>query len=247
MPFYNLGYRLIGSLDGYPFPPADLIDLVIGTKEIAWYQLGGLFMHQAIMTFLLRNGISIESLRSILDFGCGCGRIIRWWAALRIQCEIWGSDYNPLLIEWCQKELSSMAKFTVNGAQPPLEFSDDKFELVYAYSVFTHFSRDMQQPWLKELARVVKPGGYLLLTVYGIRVGWRSGFSNDLFQQLDDQGILVFGDEQSGSNNCAAYHSEEYMANQQSLGLELIDFMQGGVRDSSEQDMYLYRKAVPTD
>lgn len=44
MNFYNIGYRMIGSLDGYPLPPAHLVDLVIGTKEIAWYQLGGLFM-----------------------------------------------------------------------------------------------------------------------------------------------------------------------------------------------------------
>ena len=26
------------------------------------------------------------------------------------------------------------------------------------------------------------------------------------------------------------------------FGLELVDFMPGGVRDTSEQDMYLYRK-----
>jgi hypothetical protein len=38
MDYYNIGYKIIGSLDNYPLPPASLIDLVIGTKEIAWYQ-----------------------------------------------------------------------------------------------------------------------------------------------------------------------------------------------------------------
>src|SRR5687768_275368 len=51
-PLWNLGYRLAGSLDGYPFPPARLINLVINTREIAWYQLGGLFNHQAFTSFM---------------------------------------------------------------------------------------------------------------------------------------------------------------------------------------------------
>jgi SAM-dependent methyltransferase len=242
IPTYNLSYRLAGSLDSYPFPPSHLINLVIGTKEIAWYQLGGLFMHQSIGAFLGRNGTPIESLKSILDFGCGCGRILRWWAALKDIAEIWGCDYNPQLIEWCQMNLSSIASFKLNGSDPPLDFEERKFEFAYAYSVFTHFSADRQQPWMEEMVRVLKPGGLLLLTVHGKRVAWRSGFSEELLRKLDEQGILVFGEDESGSNLCAAYHSENFMKNQKSIGLELVDFVPGGVRDSSEQDMYLYRK-----
>ena len=242
MPIYNVGYRLIGSLDGYPLPPSNLVQLVIGTKELAWYQLGGLFMHQAIAAFLRKNGRPIESFRSILDFGCGCGRIIRWWAALRHQCEIWGTDYNPDLIAWCQKELSSMAQFQVNQANPRLDFEDKKFEFVYSYSVFTHFSMEQQQPWFAEMARILKPGGILLLTVHGERVALRSGFSEDLFRQLESDGIVIFAPEQRGSNMCSAYHSEKYMRNLDKHGLALVDYLAGGVRDASEQDMYLYRK-----
>lgn len=242
IPIYNIGYRLIGSLDGYPFPPNHLIDFVIGTKEIAWYQLGGLFMHQAIGTMLRRNGLDINQLTSVLDFGCGCGRILRWWAGLKENCEIWGCDYNPDLIAWCQNELGDIAHYKVNNADPPLDFPDGKFELVYAYSVLTHFATDQQQPWIKELARVVKPGGMLLVTVHGKRVAMRSGFSSELFAQLNEQGVIVFGEDQRGSNYCAAYHSEPYMQNQHMNGLELLESLPGGVRDSSEQDMYLYRK-----
>lgn len=244
---YNTGYRIAGSLDGYPLPPAHLVDLVIGTRELAWYQLGGLFMHQAITTLVRRNGVPIESVKSILDFGCGCGRILRWYAALRHQCEMWGCDYNPALVAWCQKNLSEIARFKVNQANPPLDFEDNKFEFVYAYSVFTHLAVEQQQPWLKELVRLLRPGGLLLITVHGRRVAWRSGFSSEQLQQLDEEGVMVFGADKSGSNLCAAYHSEKYMSNLKPLGLELVDFMAGGVRDSSEQDMYLYRKAIPAN
>ena len=242
MPLYNLGYIISGSLDGYPLPPAELVDVVIGTKELAWYQLGGLFMHQAITTMLQRNSVHINSIQSILDFGCGCGRIVRWWAALGKISEIWGCDYNPELIQWCQKNLSTFAQFSVNDAGPPLDFEHGKFEFVYAYSVLTHISKPLQQPWLEELARVVKLGGHLLVTVHGKRVAMRSGFSDEQLIQLEEDGIIVFGEELSGTNLCAAYHSENYMVHQEKLGLTLVDYLPGGVRDSSEQDMYLFRR-----
>jgi SAM-dependent methyltransferase len=242
MAAYNLGYRLVGGLDGYPLPPPHLVDMVIGTRELAWYQLGGLFMHQAISTFLQRNGTVVESSSPILDFGCGCGRIVRWFAPLRGRCEVWGCDYNPALVSWCHNKLSSIATFSVNNANPPLDFPDATFGLIYSYSVFTHLSAEQQRPWMAELVRVLKPGGMLLVTVHGRRVGWRLGFSADQFREMEDKGLLIFSGDLSGTNRCSAFHSEGYMRSCESLGLDLVDFMPGGVRDTSEQDMYLFRK-----
>jgi SAM-dependent methyltransferase len=239
---YNLGYRIHPAPDGNPLPPADLVNLVIGTRELAWYQLGGLFNQEAISTFLKRNGTTVESFATMLDFGCGCGRILRNWGGLRGQCEIWGCDYNPKLVAWCQNSLSSIARFKVNNPDPPLDFPDGKFGLIYSYSVFTHLAADSQKPWMKELVRVLKPGGMFLLTVSGKRVAWRIGISAEQLQEMEERGILVLGGEESGSNKCSVYHSEGYMRACQPLGLELVDFMPGGVRDPSEQDMYLFRK-----
>ena len=156
--FYNFGYRVYPTHDGIPLPPPKLVNMVIGTRELAWYQLGGLFMHQAIVTFLQRNGISIESSPTILEFGCGCGRILRWWRGLSDRCEIWGCDYNPKLVAWCRTHLSSVARFKVNGPDPPLDFPDEKFAFIYSYSVFTHFSADRQKPWMQELGTGAQAG-----------------------------------------------------------------------------------------
>ena len=132
----------------------------------------------------------------------------------------------------------------VNNADPPLDFPDGKFGLIYSYSVFTHLSADRQKPWMKELVRVLRPGGMLLLTVSGKRVAWRLGIPAEQLRELEERGVLVFGGEQSGTNGCSVYHSEGYMRACESFGLELVDFMAGGVRDTSEQDMYLYRKPI---
>lgn len=238
----NLGYRLAPSLDGYPLPPPELVELVIGTRELAWYQLGGLFMQQAIGTLLRRNGRPWELHPRILDFGCGCGRIVRWLAALKGHCQIWGSDYNPRLVEWCRTHLADIAQFTVNQADPPLPYADSQFSLVYSYSVLTHLSRDRQEPWFRELARVTEPGGELVLTVHGRRCAMRMEFAPEQLAELEREGILVFAEERSGENICGAYHSESYMRGLDRFGLELVEFLPGGARDASEQDLYLFRK-----
>ena len=242
IPICNLGYKIAPSLDGYPIPPEELVDLVIGTRELSWYQFGGMFMQQAFGTLLRRHGTPFEHHPTILDFGCGSGRIMRWLAALTGRCEIWGSDYNPVLIDWCRQNMSELARFTVNSSDPPLPFEDGKFSLVYSYSVFTHFSAERQEPWFAEMARVLKPGGQLLMTVHGMRCAHRMQLSAENLAELEQKGMLVFWAERSGENICTAYHSERFMRSLDRFGLELLDYLPGGARDASEQDLALYRK-----
>lgn len=238
---YNIGYRIAGTADGYPLPPARLVELVIGTRELAWYRLGGMFMHQAIVTRLRRAGYTPEGFSAVLDFGCGCGRLIRYWGSLKDQVEIWGTDVNPRLVAWCSRRLP-FGHFTVNGADPPLPFPADRFDFAYSYSVLTHLSEDRQKPWIGELARVVRPGGALLLTVHGMRVARREGLTPEQLEQLERRGVLVFNAERSGENSCCAYHAESFMRGLSALGLELLEFVPGGCPEASEQDIYLFRK-----
>ena len=243
IPICNLGYRIAPSLDGYPLPPPELVDLVIGTKELSWYQFGGMFMQQAFGTLLRRHGKPFEHHKTILDFGCGSGRIMRWLAALTGHCEIWGTDYNPVLVEWCRQNMSELARFTVNGPEPPLPYDAGKFSLVYSYSVFTHFASDRQEAWFAEMARVLEPGGMLLLTVHGLRCAYRMELPPDQLSELERKGILVYAEDRHGENICTAYHSEPFLRSLDArLGLELIDYLPGGARDASEQDLVLYRK-----
>jgi SAM-dependent methyltransferase len=232
---YNLGYRLAGANDGYPFPPARLVYAVIGNWQLSWYQLGGMFMHQSMVTLLATNGIDSASLRTILDFGCGCGRILRFWSPA--QHELWGSDYNSTLVDWCRRRLDNLARFSVNRPDPPLDFAAERFDLVYAYSVFTHLAREQQGPWFRELTRVLKPGGLLLVTVQGPSCAARQGLAD----QLAEAGILVFGGERAGTNACVVYHSERYVVEELGRGLELVDYVPRGAVDTSGMDVYLFR------
>jgi ubiquinone/menaquinone biosynthesis C-methylase UbiE len=85
-------------------------------------------------------------------------------ADLNPQAALAGSDIDAEAIGWAQENLSDIATFAVNGELPPLPFPDEAFDLVYSISTFTHFPDELQWAWLKELRRVLKPGGLLLTT-----------------------------------------------------------------------------------
>ena len=77
------------------------------------------------------------------------------------------TDANPTVIDFCRANVPG-PDFHVNQLEPPLEFAeDDSFDLVYASSVFTHIPAEMQEPWLNEIKRVLRPGGVFLCTVTG--------------------------------------------------------------------------------
>lgn len=98
---------------------------------------------QSIRLALERNRIAIHDFAAILDFGCGSGRVTRYWRDS--PAAVHGTDYTPDLIRWCERNLS-FGKFQVNRADPLLGYPNDSFDLVYALSVFTHLAEVDNSP-----------------------------------------------------------------------------------------------------
>jgi len=57
--------------------------------------------------------------------------------------------------------------FLATASARPLPYPPAYFDLVYCFSVFTHLIESMQDLRLAESSRILKPGGGLLLTVFG--------------------------------------------------------------------------------
>ena len=236
----NLRHRVRGAPDGLPIPPMYFIWLVIGSVEISSFlETGSAQVYELIIPLLERNGLSMQSFDVVLDFGCGCGRIMRYWRSYE-GVELWGMDCHHRMIDWCQRNLD-FAQFRVNQLNPPLPCEAERFDFVYVRSVFTHLAELLQFAWIQELHRVLRPGGFLLFTVSGDFLS--SHLTPDELAQYQSGHLVIRESEFEGQNVCAVFHPPEYVHQQWTkYGFEIVDVVPGGQVRYAGQDTYLAKR-----
>ena len=224
---------------GLPIPPGKLIYLVLGSEDVSWFLSSGKLGVESMQDILNKNGLLLDEFEAILDFGCGAGRVMRHLHNINGPA-LFGTDYNPELIAWCHKNLK-FADFQTNPLVGSLEYKDECFDFIYALSVFTHLSEPQQDFWIKELCRVLKPGGYLFITVHGREFYLPQILTEDRERFLQGE-LVVYGGDEEGSNICTAFHPEEYVRQKMAKGLIVVDFVPEGAAGNPRQDVYLFQK-----
>ncbi len=121
--------------------------------------------HETVSPPLLSAGLRNDMLRSflgpsatdtVIDLGCGSGRSLIWncdLGAYRV-----GIDVSPFFA----REALAEVDLTL-GDLRRLPFADATFTKAYALDVFEHLSRDALIDVLKDIARVLSPGGTLFV------------------------------------------------------------------------------------
>ena len=226
------------AVDGLPVPPPRLIVRVAGTTDADWFLESGRLAADTIAAALRQANRPLESLGTLLDFGCGCGRVTRRWATLATT-EVHGSDRSAEAIEWCCRNLR-FAEFTTNDLEPPAPYPDTRFDLVYALSVFTHLPEQLQRGWIDDLERILRPQGLLLLTVHGQRYRGRLTASEQ--RRFDAGELVVRWPEGAGSNLCSAFHPPSYVKERLAARFEVVEFVPEGATGNPHQDLYLLRR-----
>lgn len=149
---------------GLPLPPLDLLQRVgriDDTDVAATYEAIGRHSRARFERFLPADW-PWEGKR-VLDFGCGAGRTLRHFLDVADRAEFYGCDIDGPSIDWLGEHFSPPFRVFQTSEQPSLPQPDGFFDLVYAFSVFTHLS-DEWAGWLLELHRVLKPDGLLFAT-----------------------------------------------------------------------------------
>jgi SAM-dependent methyltransferase len=222
----------VRSVEGPPLPPRRLMVRVAGTADADWFLRSGRAAYDAIAA-----KIRLAEVAAVLDFGCGCGRVTRYWADHR--GVVAGSDVSAEAIGWCRRNLP-FGRFETNGLAPPLAFEDASFDLVYALSVFTHLTADLQTAWRDELQRVLRPGGRLLLTTHGRSYLPRlDAAERDAFDRGE---LVVRWANLPGSNLCSAYHPELYLRDSFARGFAFLELEEEGARGNPTQDLVVLKK-----
>jgi SAM-dependent methyltransferase len=224
----------IRSVEGPPLPPRRLMVRVAGTADPDWFLRSGRAAYDAIAA-----QVPLAEISAVLDFGCGCGRVTRYWSDHA--GSVAGSDVNAEAIAWCRANLP-FGRFETNGLAPPLAFDEASFDLVYALSVFTHLTPDLQTAWRDELHRVLKPGGRLLLTTHGR--SYRPRLDADERAAFDRGELVVRWANLPGSNLCSAYHPEAYLRESFARGFSFVELLEEGARGNPTQDLVVLRRTV---
>lgn len=111
--------------------------------------------------FLLKLKNYTHQAKNILDCGCGCASILETlWQKDK---NLYGIDLSPFAIQMAKKRLLNKKKIKLSVMTiEKLKFESGAFDLVYAITVLEHLANPEKA--IKEMIRVTKNGGYLILS-----------------------------------------------------------------------------------
>jgi SAM-dependent methyltransferase len=162
-----------------PFPPVELMQITSGLTGVTDFASQGADFWMALSE---ASPKPLSEYDSILDFGCGCGRLARMFKGYKGYLA--GCDVDHRLVAWCSKALKYMDT-RLSSVKPPIPFSDNRFGAILSVSIFSHLTESSQDQFLRELNRVCRPGGRLFLTIHGKRAFERAVSEHRIREMLN--------------------------------------------------------------
>jgi SAM-dependent methyltransferase len=206
-----------------PIPPLELRRMVGPTDAEAFDNPTGRLVYAEC-------GLTAAMYESVLDFGCGCGRLARQLLQQHDRPRRYvGVDVHRGMIEWCQQNLSPVDpnfRFlhhdvwapgyapgnTLQLAQP-FPVGDGEISLFFASSVFTHLLRRQTEYYLHEIKRILAPEGVAFTTWFF--------FDRDSFPFLHDGPFALFTGETDPAQ-AVIYDRRWFLDAVRDLGLGVI-------------------------
>ena len=246
---FQYDYYLPAAEQDLPLPNEERRFRVIGTNALEPFLRGGFTDFMRIKQLTKRiTGKDFSKLRSILDWGVGCGRVARHFASVK-NVQFCGADIDGDNIAWCKANLQ-FGRFTQLPLFPPTSYANNEFDLVYGISVFTHLKEEAQDAWLQELQRITKPGGIVMVTCHGKTTLTYAGLNKEqmdyLLPLIDENGIYVtavndqineFIDDKEYYVN--VNHSQKYIHEHWGKYFQILDIVPGFI---FTHDMVVMRK-----
>jgi SAM-dependent methyltransferase len=163
----------VGEIDAFylpgmfdvPWPDEDLARDLMGTRYPRRLSIDSLRRLRAMLEPVKRYR-HLESFETVLDWGCRCGFLEAFIEHFMPHAAVTGIDTDARAIEWA-RAAGRPGTFSVVDPVPPTDLPADSFDLVLGHSMLPRLTAAEQSVWLAELHRVMRSGGYALLTVNG--------------------------------------------------------------------------------
>lgn len=211
--------QLASKLTGYqrqlqfiPVPSAELVFLTQGHDQTDEYQQGIIPAVLMMQSYLQKSGVDVGQIGNLLDFGCGSGRLLVGWHVIMPHLQLYGCDLNLQLVEWSQHHLPQEIDCRLSNLNPPLPYEDQQFDMIYLISVFTHLSLETQKLWIQEFKRILRRGGYLMVTLHGeLYVRNAFGHLSEYFSTFSHVGYVEEGHASvEGGNRYRSFHRYDF-------------------------------------
>src|SRR4051794_17999911 len=184
--WYTYGGQVSSQDSAKHEPPAHLQERVGGARD---FQSVGTQLASLIMSCVSKYK-SVTAAQRILDWGCGCGRVIREMMKFVSPSKLTGCDIDTEAIGWAETHIPG-PKFDRTDPYPPTVYSTDAFDLIYGISVMTHLDEQAQLSWLAELSRIASAGGIVALSVIGENLR-RTNMPPELARKFHETGFASF-------------------------------------------------------
>jgi SAM-dependent methyltransferase len=139
--------------------PAEF-DRMFAIEDTYWWFVG----KRRVLASLIRSAIGDARDLRILDAGCGTGATLLELARFGAP---FGIDYETAPLSYCRERGIRRAAAADVGRLP---FRDGEFDLVIATDLLEHLEDDAAA--VHELARVVRPGGWVIVSAPAMRHLW---------------------------------------------------------------------------
>lgn len=243
----------IPAYEGFPlplFPAASLQEGMIGSSNEAALREGFRF-YLAVRDLCSRHGSPLQADTRLLDFGTGWGRYARIFMGTVAPDHITGVDVDAGFIDICRNSFP-YGDFRTVPAFPPSELPTGGFDLVIAYSVFSHLAPAAADAWIAEFVRLLGPGGIIAITTQGRTllqvcedIRQRASFEHPWHRNLArsftdlpaseaayDRGEFLYSATGGGDNREASFYGEALIPRGyverhwlEAHGLELLEFI----------------------
>ena len=120
------------------------------------------------LEWIFPDGLDAVTIGStVLEIGCGQGRISQAFANARSDVRIFGLDVSNSMIKNAVANNTEYTNlnFVVGDGHSFSCFCDEMFDLVYSYIVFQHLPRHIVSLYMSDVARILKPNGTLVFQV----------------------------------------------------------------------------------
>ncbi len=150
-----------------PYPPEGVQREIHGhAHEVSLHEAH--VFYREIKAYCAYAGRPIRADTTLLDVGCGWGRMARLFMKDIRPEALFGVEQTDRFL-MAARRANPCLTFFHNGLAPAVPLASGSTDVVTSWSYFAHVSEFFADQWMREIHRVLKPGGIAVITTQSRR------------------------------------------------------------------------------